>query len=358
MDATFALRRPNVIEVGVLGWSPIVAFAGAALAGAALVAMMRRIARRRAWLDIPSARSSHSRPTPTAGGIGMVLPFLLTLALLPQALPAGMLLTCVAAIAAVAAVGLMDDLVGLEPAPRLAIHVVAGLAIAGSAGAAVSGASGWAAAAAVAGWAFVVVGSINVVNFMDGIDGLIGTTALVYSLFAAFAIGPDDPFAGGALVLAGAALGFLAFNRPPASIFMGDVGSGALGAAFIVLGLLTIEARGWSIFHAFLPLAPLVLDEILTLARRLVRGENVLRAHRSHVYQLLVAAGWSHGRVTAMYGAASAILGAAALGAPEPSPLFFVLAAALVAAATAGLVLLRRHALGAVSEKGAQKPHP
>jgi len=310
-----------------------------------IVAAVRWVGRARAWLDVPNERSSHRRPTPTAGGIGIVVPFLVALALLPQALPAPAMGVCIAAIAAVAAVGLVDDLVRLRAAPRLAVHVVAGLAIAGSAGTAVTGASGWATGAAVAGWTFVVVASINVVNFMDGIDGLIGTTAVVFGLFCAVAIGPGDPLAGGALALAGASLGFLILNRPPASVFMGDVGSGALGAAFIVLGILTIAARGWSIFHAFLPLAPLVLDETLTMAGRLARGENVLRAHRSHVYQALVAAGWSHGRVTAMYGAASALLGVAALSVPHRTPAAFLLGGGLIAGVAAGLVALRRRAL-------------
>lgn len=323
---------------------PLVVLVGAALASVTIVATVRRAGLARAWLDVPNERSSHRRPTPTAGGIGIVVPFLLALAFLPPVLPARAIGLCVAAIAAVAAIGLVDDLVGLGAAPRLAVHVVGGLAIAGSAGAAVTGASGWAAGATVAGWTFVVVASINVVNFMDGIDGLIGTTALVFGLFCAFAIGPGDPLAGSSLALAGASLGFLIFNRPPASIFMGDVGSGALGAALIVLGLLTIAARGWSILHAFVPLAPLVLDEVLTMARRLARGENVLRAHRSHVYQVLVASGWSHGRVTAMYGAASALLGVAALSAPNRTPAAFLLGGGLIASVAVGLEVLRRRA--------------
>lgn len=325
--------------------NPLVVLVGATLASVTIVGTVRWVGRARGWLDVPNERSSHRRPTPTAGGIGIVVPFLLALALLPQALPARAIAVCVAALAAVAAIGLVDDLVGLGAAPRLAVHALAGLAIAGSAGTAVTDASGWAVGAAVAGWMFATVASINVVNFMDGIDGLIGTTALVFGLFCAIAIGPGDPLAGGALALAGASLGFLVLNRPPATIFMGDVGSGALGAAFIVLGLLTIAARGWSAFHAFLPLAPLVLDEMLTMAGRLARGENVFRAHRSHVYQVLVAAGWSHGRVTAMYGSASALLGVAALSAPHPTPAAFLLGGGLIAGVAVGLVVLRRRAL-------------
>lgn len=327
----------------------MVAFVGSAAASAAIVAAVRRIAWERAWLDVPTPRSSHERPTPTAGGIGVVVPIVLALALLPQALPAGTVAVCAAAVMAAAAVGLADDLMGLAAESRFVVHVLAGLAIGLTAGASVTAWTGWAAALAIAGWTLGAAASINVVNFMDGIDGLIGTTALVFGLFSAVAIGVPHPDASAALVLAGASLGFLLFNRPPASIFLGDVGSGGIGAGFVVLGLLTLAARDWSLIHAFLPLAPLVLDEGITMAGRIARGERLTEAHRSHVYQILAGAGWGHGRVTLLYGSVSALLAAVALSLPARSPTFGVIAGGAVLVTAGGLMLLRRNALRATA---------
>ena len=124
--------------------------------------------------------------------------------------------------------------------------------------------------------------------------------------------------AGGVLgaALAGGALGFLVHNWAPARIFMGDVGAAFLGfsfAAIPVLGATLGEgaaAARWPVAGALL-VWPFVFDTALTLVRRWRRGENVLEAHRSHLYQRLVQAGWTHARVSVLYGALA--LGGAAL---------------------------------------------
>ena len=223
-------------------------------------------------------------------------------------------------------------------------HGLAGLVLAATTALAVRPHGGAAEAAlTVAAWTFVSVASINVVNFMDGIDGLIGMTALAFALFSGLALSPG-PEALGAFAIAGAAFGFLLFNRPPARIFMGDVGSYALGATFVLLGLWTMAVRGWSLAHAFLPLGPLVVDEVLTMASRVARGENLAQAHRTHVYQVLANSGWGHGPVAASYAAASAGLAALSLlGPAEPGP-FFVLATGAMLALVALMLLARSRA--------------
>jgi Fuc2NAc and GlcNAc transferase len=128
-------------------------------------------------------------------------------------------------------------------------------------------------------------------------------------------------FAGAfGLALAGASAGFLVWNWPPAKIFLGDVGSGTLGILFVFGGLLLIREGQASVVTAFLPLYALFLDASVTLARRLRRGERVVQAHRSHLYQRLANGGWGHARVSLLYaGVALIALPVAALPADSRS---------------------------------------
>ena len=103
-------------------------------------------------------------------------------------------------------------------------------------------------------------------------------------------------------------MGFLGHNWPPARIFMGDVGSAFLGFSLAVLAVIG------GLAHPGLPLAgllvvwPFVFDTTFTIVRRLRRGENIFAAHRSHLYQRVVIAGYSQRAVTLLY-AGLALLG-------------------------------------------------
>src|SRR4030095_8321384 len=102
----------------------------------------------------------------------------------------------------------------------------------------------------MAWWIFCAVAAANVVNFIDGIDGLIGLTALVYGVFAAFVGSPGGVAFGSGLALAGAAAGFLVWNWNPARIFLGDVGSSAMGFVFVIVGVLLMRETGRGIILA------------------------------------------------------------------------------------------------------------
>jgi Fuc2NAc and GlcNAc transferase len=135
---------------------------------------------------------------------------------------------------------------------------------------------------------------------MDGIDGLAaGEGASVGLLGWLLLAGAGD---GGlslvSLVLAAASAGFLAWNLPPARIFMGDTGSGLLGFLFGTLALASersgqLPALGWIIL-----LGLFAFDASVTLLTRVLRGQRWYEAHRSHAYQRAVQSGWSHGQVT------------------------------------------------------------
>jgi Fuc2NAc and GlcNAc transferase len=281
--------------------------ASGALLSLVLVGLVRRYALRRALLDVPSDRSSHTEPTPRGGGLGMISACLVIVVV---ALRSGLRVewalsvTLVGAVA-VAVVGWLDDHGSLGVAPRLAVHLLAGLSVAWLA-LGVPGPFGVVGVAAAAWWVLWTVSSINVTNFLDGIDGMIGLQVLVFGLH----IARLDAGRGSASILAaalvGSALGFLAWNWAPARIFMGDVGSAALGMLLVVTGVLAQRTGHWPVSLVFLPLFPIFLDATVTLFRRWRRGESLTQAHRSHLYQRLANGGWGHARVSLLFGVGAA----------------------------------------------------
>jgi UDP-N-acetylmuramyl pentapeptide phosphotransferase/UDP-N-acetylglucosamine-1-phosphate transferase len=151
---------------------------------------------------------------------------------------------------------------------------------------------------------------------MDGIDGIAGGQAVAAgSGWAAAGWWTGEPIllvVG--LAIAASAAAFLFYNWSPASIFMGDVGSALLGFLLAALPLATETARPPA-EAAVLMVWPFVFDAAFTMARRARRGEPLMQAHRSHLYQRLSQAGWPHASVARLYlGAASACAGAAAIG--------------------------------------------
>lgn len=326
------------------------------VAAAVAVGGVRRYALARSILDLPNPRSSHDAPTPRGGGLGMILPFVglvaLYLAVADHFEPE--IVLALGAIIGVAMVGWMDDRSGVSVRARLLVHVAAGLALLPLV---LSGSVPTAAETVIAAaWVFAAVSAVNVVNFMDGIDGLIGSQLLLFGIHLAVLgrIGSEALVWG--VVLAATCAGFLVWNWPPARIFMGDAGSGALGLIAVAGGMLLVRDHGVSAVAAFLPLYPLFLDAATTLARRAFRGERIWEAHRSHLYQRLANGGWGHRRVTLLYaaGAAGGILVAAANASPFWRSL--VVAYAL-GALTIGSGLNRRagHLAG---NREAATPHP
>jgi UDP-N-acetylmuramyl pentapeptide phosphotransferase/UDP-N-acetylglucosamine-1-phosphate transferase len=274
-----------------------------------------RWAPRRA-LDTPNARSSHTRPTIRGGGIAIVAGFLAGLGLWlidggtlsPRALGwlGGALL--------VAGVSYADDLEPLPALPRLIVHVLGALVLT-FAGVQERDPS----LLVVLALAFVyVIVLTNVYNFMDGIDGLAAVQAIVAGVGLAIAgsvVGNPLVAASGGL-LAAASLGFGLYNFPPARMFMGDVGSTFLGFNFAGLTLLANIGVGGNrlpIEFGLVLFAPFVFDSLVTLSRRVVRGERWYAAHRSHYYQRLVSCRLSHGQVTSLYAGLGVVAAAAAL---------------------------------------------
>ncbi|MBA3619689.1 MAG: glycosyltransferase family 4 protein [Acidothermales bacterium] len=277
--------------------------------------------RRLGTLDTPTHRSSHTMPTVRGGGLAPALAGTGVLALGATALGAPRLGVVVAA-AGFATVGLIEDVRGIAVTRRLALHVLAAAAALPWLAAGLTGPRGWplVTAVLVVGW---LTAYVNVVNFMDGINGITGVqAAVVGTAWYLVGIATDVvPLAGASLILVGVAVGFLPYNFPRARVFPGDVGSYFFGAwlgALAVVGL-----RGGIAPEAMLaPLGVSLADTCSTLIRRVYRGEVWHQAHRQHVYQRLVQRGWSHGQVTATVGVVIAVcagLGALSLTASLPA---------------------------------------
>ncbi len=143
-----------------------------------------------------------------------------------------------------------------------------------------------------------VIWMTNLNNFMDGMDGFAGGMA-VFGFGTLGLLGHlagDGYYAAVCWVIASASAGFLVWNFPPARIFMGDTGSLALGLLAAALSLWADRYGLFPLWLALLVFAPFVVDATLTLARRTLKGKRIWEAHRSHYYQRLVQAGWSHRR--------------------------------------------------------------
>jgi UDP-N-acetylmuramyl pentapeptide phosphotransferase/UDP-N-acetylglucosamine-1-phosphate transferase len=229
--------------------------------------------------------------------------------------PDAVSLTLIAAAGLVALIGLLDDLFSLPWALRLAVYSVAAVAVILRAGAFVTFdlrmITIHLASAGAATLTFLwLVGLTNAYNFMDGIDGIAGAQGLLAAATWGLIAAPAGQHfvAGLSFSLAGAALGFLVHNLPPAKVFMGDVGSTFLGYVLACVALLMTSAEPRLFLAGPLVVWPFLFDTIVTFFRRLRRREHVFSAHRSHLYQRLVMSGLTHAKVTLIY------TGAAALG--------------------------------------------
>ncbi|WP_347556221.1 glycosyltransferase family 4 protein [Robbsia sp. KACC 23696] len=289
--------------------------------------------------DVPNHRSLHTRPTPRVGGLG----------LLPACLCVGAVLAPSFRLAATVALGLVlmsqiDDRRGLPARVRFAAHLLSALVLVGVSGSLGSGRSAIAAVAtaldvqnsgflAMMIMGFVVIAfvwTMNLYNFMDGMDGLAGGMAAIgfsiYAVAAFFAMhnavqtdGATDQLlalrdvALASSAIAGAAVGFLLWNAPPAKLFLGDAGSVPLGFLAAALGWLGWTHGAWSAAFPFLVFAPFATDATVTLLRRLFRGERFWEAHREHYYQRMVRMGWSRRGVLLIWYGMMLFAGACAL---------------------------------------------
>ncbi|MGB6606110.1 MAG: glycosyltransferase family 4 protein [Steroidobacteraceae bacterium] len=280
----------------------IVSFATAAL----LTALVRRFALARGVLDVPNSRSSHSTATPRGGGLAIVATATAALGVLAAlgSVPLALFLALAGGGLVVAAVGFADDHLNVPAGPRLAVHVLAAAwavwCLGGLGGVRVGehvAQLGWAGGVLAV---LAIVWTLNLFNFMDGIDAIAASEAIFVACAGAFLAAGSGPggVSAAAWVFAGTCGGFLLWNWPPARIFMGDVGSGYLGYVIAVLGLQATHGDAAALWVWLILGAVFFVDATATLIRRSLRGERVHQAHRSHAYQWLSRRWGGHRDVT------------------------------------------------------------
>lgn len=291
----------------------LVAVLIAALIGFAGTRLVELLAPRLGLVQAPNERSSHIRPTPRGGGIAIAAA-IVSMAVLLAATGAPGLWIVAALTLVIGLLGFSDDLLNLSPALRFPIQAIVLAALVW-----------WSTPLApIDMWGtlqlagpplavlVVLVGLwwVNLFNFMDGIDGIAATHAIIVALGAAllWLIGDgaawQDPVFALVLVTMAASSGFLLHNWPPARIFMGDAGSNSLALVIFAIALYTASSGAIS-YQAWLILPSIfVADATVTVLRRTLRGERPWHAHRRHAYQQL-SRKWGHRAVTMLYSAIS-----------------------------------------------------
>ena len=285
---------------------PAMAFLLATVATWVLLYPITRIAKSWKIMDVPGHRSSHMTPVPRIGGTGIIISIIVASLVVCRVTPA--LIVAVSLGGVVAIVSFLDDLITLPSILRLATHLLgAGLVIylirleIPAIGLPyLQHAEPLPKIVGLVLGTLFVVGFLNFFNFMDGINGISSAQGIIggITLSILFAMHANANSVIIAAAIAGGCLGFLPHNFPKAKIFMGDVGSTALGFS---LAMLTVVGASrtripWVAF--MLPFSLYLYDGTFTLFKRIIRRENFLKPHREHHYQLLIRSGWNHTKVT------------------------------------------------------------
>lgn len=244
-------------------------------------------------IDVPNQRSSHLVPKARGGGVAFALTFLASLLVLVTNADVDnhLLIAVLGAGTVVAVLGFLDDFTDVSIRWRLLGHFSsAAWALYWLGGLPLVQVFGYAFDLGLIGnvlAAVYIVWLLNLYNFMDGIDGIASVEAICVCLGGAllYVLLGAANLALVPVLLAAAVAGFLCWNFPPARIFMGDAGSGFLGLVLAVLSLQAAWFKSDLLWSWIILLGVFVVDATFTLLRRLLRGDKVYEAHRSHAYQ-------------------------------------------------------------------------
>jgi len=255
--------------------STIYQFLIAALLSFLLIAAILPVLREK-LLDNPNQRSSHNVPIPRGAGIA----FVIVCVLLNFIFISGPTRWLPALCMPLALVGIIDDHRDLPAIWRYLAQALTAIVLLHI------------GRFEIPLWAIpfcivIITGIINLTNFMDGLDGLLGGCAVLLMAAAS------------QWYISGAIFGFLIWNWSPAKVFMGDVGSTFIGAIFA--GLILQESTTYDAMSLLLLGFPLMGDGAICLIRRLLSRRNIFSPHRQHLYQRLNRAGWKHSKIAMIY---------------------------------------------------------
>ena len=308
-------------------------FGASFLLSASLTPLARRLAISWGVVDVPGARKIHKRTTARMGGAAIFVGWLLPIAVVVSLRDARwarffggwhVVLGVMLSASVMFGLGLYDDFRGAGARVKLPVQIAAAIALYAIGFRIVNVSNpfgppfvlGVLALPVTVLW---IVGLTNAVNLMDGIDGLAAGVCALTALFMGFAAqyGGSTQTTGilYAVPIAGAALGFLIYNFPPASVFMGDCGSLFLGFTLATISLLSSQ-KGHAAVAMFVPLIIFgvpVTDTALALLRRYLTGRSLFEADRRHVHHILLERGVSPRHTVLILYVASVLLGGAGL---------------------------------------------
>lgn len=273
-----------------------------------LIGLIRYYAEKKQILDHPNERSSHVTPTPRGGGLAIVLLVIGTAIWSMKEAELNHVIVYIVCGIVIAFLGWRDDVSSLSPKIRFIVQgLVAAISIYflgyfKSVTIPLFGELQLGVVGIVITFLWIL-GLTNAYNFMDGIDGIAGGVALAGAcgwMFLATNMSNNFVF-WISFAIAASSLVFLFHNWSPAKIFMGDVASTFLGYTFAVLPLLSADEGGDALMLGTLIMWTFIMDAGVTFIRRAIKRENVFAAHRTHVYQRLVAGGYKHASVSLLY---------------------------------------------------------
>lgn len=276
-----------------------------------LVPLSKIVAKHIGAIDIPNERKVHNKPMPRLGGLAIFLTFLLGYVLfgyvneqMISVLIGGFIIILL---------GICDDIKPIRARYKLIVQIIASSVVVFYGNIVLNNVSVLGFSLYFGWWSypltiFFILAIINAINLIDGLDGLCsGTSAIFFASIICIAILLDRIYALDVLlcvIMLGACLGFLVYNKPPASIFLGDTGSTFLGFIIAIIALLGYKAATFtSLVIPILVLLLPILDTIFAMIRRFLKGENIGVPDKEHLHhQLLKVSKSSKKTVLIIYG--------------------------------------------------------
>ena len=287
-------------------WAAVSLFAGCLSYFSCVKALA--LAEKAGMIALPGERQSHQHATPTGGGLGLIFSIVITSFCLELilSLPYFWWQNVLPGVLLLAVVGWYDDRFTVSSLLRLCIQLAVSIWLIGFGRVEFS----LTGTVFLAGAVLSIVWLMNVYNFMDGSNGMAGFQGVFAGVTTAvfFQAGGEYSMALAALAVAAACAGFLPMNFPGARVFMGDVSSVPLGFIFAAFAVYGVQTGSLSLLVSLLIMSVFLVDATLTLLARVIRGERWYTAHAQHVYQRLIAQGWSHPRVLLVYQAINVVV--------------------------------------------------
>ena len=293
-------------------------------------------------IDHPGERHSHTVATPRGGGAGLILT-LVIFSWLNFSVHGGFWMHgALPGIVVLSLLGWWDDHASLSARFRFLIQLAVSSYLIGYALQ-----SGWQGGVLqLAGAGLFLLWMTNLYNFMDGSNGMAGAQGVFGGVVLAclFEQAGDHTSAMAAALLAACCLGFLPWNLGRARVFMGDTGSLALGFALGSLLIFGVATGAFSLPVALMVMLVFLTDSSLTLLLRVLKGERWYTAHKQHLYQRLIAHGWTHGRVLLFYQAINLTLVVPGIVVADNYPaLAWIVALAMILVMGLGWLLVLRN---------------